>query len=281
MGLFGKLFDKKICDVCGGEIGLLGNRKLEDGNLCKNCAAKLSPWFDERRHSTVQQIEEQLVYREANLEKVKTFHTTRTLGTDKKLMLDEDAGKFMITGARDLAASNPDVLDFSQVTGCVLDVDEDRDEITREGEDGKRVSYDPRRYEYSYDFYITVQVNHPYFDEMKFKLNRRPVRNGESRIGGRRSAQQVSTTAGTATGAVLGAALDALNAMAGGRTACMNPEYEQYWQMGEEIKAILTGVRENVRGEAAPKKAVICPYCTASTVPDALGRCEYCGATVL
>ena len=90
MGLFGKLFDKKICDVCGGEIGLLGNRKLEDGNLCKNCAAKLSPWFDERRHSTVQQIEEQLVYREANLEKVKTFHTTRTLGTDKKLMLSEN-----------------------------------------------------------------------------------------------------------------------------------------------------------------------------------------------
>ena len=38
MGLFGKLFEKKECSVCGGEIGLLGNRKLEDGNLCKNCA---------------------------------------------------------------------------------------------------------------------------------------------------------------------------------------------------------------------------------------------------
>lgn len=30
MGLFGKLFDKKECAICGGEIGLLGNRKLED-----------------------------------------------------------------------------------------------------------------------------------------------------------------------------------------------------------------------------------------------------------
>ena len=37
------LFDKKYCDVCGEKIGLLGNRKLEDGNLCKNCARKLSP----------------------------------------------------------------------------------------------------------------------------------------------------------------------------------------------------------------------------------------------
>ena len=53
-------FDKKYCDVCGEKIGLLGNRKLEDGNLCKNCAKKLSPWFDERRHSTVAQIKEQL-----------------------------------------------------------------------------------------------------------------------------------------------------------------------------------------------------------------------------
>lgn len=56
MGFFGKLFEKKSCDLCGGEIGLLGNRKLEDGNCCKNCASKLSYWFDDRRHSTVEQI---------------------------------------------------------------------------------------------------------------------------------------------------------------------------------------------------------------------------------
>lgn len=43
MGFFGKLFEKKICSICGGEIGLLGNRKLADGNLCKKCARKLSP----------------------------------------------------------------------------------------------------------------------------------------------------------------------------------------------------------------------------------------------
>lgn len=43
------LFDKKICDICGEKIGLLGNRKLDDGNLCKDCAKKLSPWFEERR----------------------------------------------------------------------------------------------------------------------------------------------------------------------------------------------------------------------------------------
>ena len=56
MGLFGKVFEKKTCDICGGEIGLLGNRKLDDGNLCKDCAAKLSPWFSDRRRSSVNQI---------------------------------------------------------------------------------------------------------------------------------------------------------------------------------------------------------------------------------
>ena len=34
MGLFGKIFEKKICDICGGEIGMLGNRKLDDVNMC-------------------------------------------------------------------------------------------------------------------------------------------------------------------------------------------------------------------------------------------------------
>ena len=99
MGLFGKLFDKKECSVCGGEIGLFGNRKLEDGNLCKNCAAKLSPWFSDRRQSTVSEIQQQLAYREANQEKVASFHTTRTLGERTKVMLDEVAGLFMVTSA--------------------------------------------------------------------------------------------------------------------------------------------------------------------------------------
>ena len=50
------LLDKKYCDICGEKIGLLGNRKLEDGNLCKDCAKQLSPWFSDRRRSTVEDI---------------------------------------------------------------------------------------------------------------------------------------------------------------------------------------------------------------------------------
>ena len=111
------LFDKKYCDICGEKVGLLGYRKLENGNLCKNCAKKLSPWFSDRRSSTVEEIKAQLAYREENRQKVAAFHTTRTLGTDTKVLLDEDAGKFMVTRARDLQEANPDVLDFADAIG--------------------------------------------------------------------------------------------------------------------------------------------------------------------
>ena len=194
MGLFGKLFDKKTCDICGGEIGLLGNKKLEDGNCCKECAGKLSPWFNERRHSTVADIKAQIDYREENRNTVAKFHTTRSFGEDMNVLLDEDQQLFMVTRARNLTEANPDVLSFSQVTGCDLVISENRTEEMREirDKDGntKRVSYNPPHYVYRYDFYIIIRVNHPYFDEMKFKLNRNSV---EVEVTGR-------TTAGVVPG---------------------------------------------------------------------------------
>lgn len=250
------LFDKKFCDICGEKIGLLGNRKLEDGNLCKDCAKKLSPWFSDRRKSTVDEIKEQLAYREENLAKVEVFHTTRTLGTDMKVLLDEDAKKFMVTRERNLTEANPDVLEFSDVTGCDLDIDESTTELKREGKDGQRISYVPPRYEYSYNFYITIFVNNPYFDEIKFKINSSSVDITPPAMPGKVSVCNPGTDA----------------------------EYRRYKQMGEEIKRALTQVRQDVRKEAAqaaaPKAAVTCPYCGATTTPDASGCCEYCGGAV-
>ena len=259
MGLFGKLFDKKTCDICGGEIGLLGNKKLEDGNCCKECAGKLSPWFNERRHSTVADIKAQIDYREENRNTVAKFHTTRSFGEDMNVLLDEDQQLFMVTRARNLTEANPDVLSFSQVTGCDLDISENCTEEMREirDKDGntKRVSYNPPHYVYRYDFYIIIRVNHPYFEEMKFKLNRNSV---EVEVTGR-------TTAGVVPGK-------------------RNIDYQDYERMGKEIKQALTSIRTQVRKEAqaaaAPKTAVTCPYCGATTIPDASGCCEYCGGAV-
>ena len=171
MGLFGKMFEKKNCDICGGEIGLLGNKKLEDGNLCKECASKLSPWFSDRRRSTVDQIREQLDWREANQQRVAQFNPTRTLGNDMKVILDEDAGRFIVTRSSRWREANPDVLDFSQVTGCDTEIRESRTELHWKDSDGEEHDYDPPRYDIDYDMYLTIHVNVPYYDSITFKVN--------------------------------------------------------------------------------------------------------------
>ena len=165
------IFDKKYCDVCGEKIGMLGNRKLEDGNLCKNCAKKLSPWFDDRRHSTLEEIKSQLQMREENRRLVSSFHPNRVIRSDRyNLYIDERQQMFAVSVNLD-REDNPDIISLRLVTGCNLDVDEERTEEYRTDSDGKRESYDPPRYTYSYNYYFYIYLNHPYVHEMKLRLN--------------------------------------------------------------------------------------------------------------
>ena len=94
------LFDKKYCDFCGEKIGLLGNRKLEDGNMCKKCARQISPWLTGRKGYTVDEMKEHLAYREENKARVEAFNPTRTLGLETKVYLDEDKGQFLVSRSR-------------------------------------------------------------------------------------------------------------------------------------------------------------------------------------
>ncbi len=220
------LFDKKFCDFCGNKIGLLGNKKLEDANMCKDCASKLSPWFSERRHSTKADIDKQLEYREQNKSAVASFNATRTLGTaSTKLLIDDNARKFMVTSAKDLASANPDVLDFSQALGCDLDVKEHRSEIRRTDSSGKSVSYNPPRYKYSYEFHAIIRVNHPYFDEMRFALSSGYIEVGEQPMNpGQSGGWSVSRSGFN----ILGNKID---------------EYYKCVDCGNEIKAAVDGMR--------------------------------------
>ena len=155
------LFDKKYCDICGDKIGLLGNRKLEDGNMCKDCAKKLSPFFSDRRGSTVAEIKQQLAYREQNKQVLAGFSPMFTFGEEDKIYIDPMKQGFVVSRRNPGSWSdeNPDVISLSSVTGCNLRVDEDREELYTEGKDGQRVSYNPPRYKFTYDFYIDIKVN--------------------------------------------------------------------------------------------------------------------------
>lgn len=233
------LFDKKTCDICGDKIGLLGNRKLEDGNMCKACTKKLSPFFSDRRSSTIAEIKEQLAYREENKKAVATFNVTRTLGGNTKVLLDEEAGKFIVTHSRKWQEENPDVIDFSQVTGCDTDIRENKTELKREGKDGMQESYDPPRYDYHYDFYVTIHVNSQWFDEIEFRVNSATI---DRRI-----------------------------------SAAYRETEEQANAIRKALTEVRQSVRESIAATKTHKIAQICPSCGASVVPDENGRCIYCG----
>jgi rubrerythrin len=236
------LFDKKFCDICGDKIGMLGNRKLEDGNMCKNCAGLLSPFTTDRRRTTLADIKEHLAYREANKAEVAAFNVTHTLGGKTKVMLNEDAGKFIVTSSSRWQGENPDVMLFSQVTGCQTEIKESRQELKRLDKDGRSVSYNPPRYDIDYDFYITIHVNSPYFSEITFKIN-------DSRVEQRGSVEY-------------------------------REAQRQADEIKQALTQVRQEVRENIAAANAPRMAQTCPLCGATTTLDASGRCEYCGGAM-
>ena len=175
MGLF-DAFKKKECCICGNEVGLLGNRKLSDGNMCSKCTKLLSPWFEDRRESTVSQIKEQLAYREENAKKLENFTVSRTIGESNKIYIEEMNDvpiRFFVTGASDYMDANPDIISFKDVISCVTDIDVRDEEIKQKDAQGQMVSYDPPRYKHHHNFYIKMEIrNNPYFDDIKFSVNR-------------------------------------------------------------------------------------------------------------
>ena len=159
-----------------------------------------------------------------------------------------------MTSAADLEKDNPDILNLSDVTGTNLSVDESKREMFRKVGD-KSVSFNPPRYEYSYDFRMTIYVSNPYFSEMEFDLNQQEVTFQEN---GRRFS---------------------------GNVLSESPRYRHYEEMAEEIRKALStqpgssaAVPQPVAPSSAPEAgnpSWTCPYCGKVNQ----GKfCEACGA---
>ena len=263
MGLF-DVFKKKNCDICGGEIGLLGNRKLEDGNCCKACAGKLSRWFEDRRESTVAQIKEQLAYREENEAAVRVFRASKVIGEHNLVYFDENTRRFFVAGDENYLSENPDILSYDQVIGCELKIDEDKNEIMREitDKDGnqKEVSYSPRRFLYQYDFEMIIRVQHPYFDDMRFQLNNRTLELESS---------------GTSVGGLFSYGVGTMD-------PSRDMEYRRYVSMGEEIIQMLTAAPQAAAAEPAAPVANVPKFCPNCGAPYEGGKfCESCGSKLM
>ncbi len=234
MGLFDKIFKKKECAICGGEIGLLGNRKLEDGDCCKSCAAKLSPWFDERRHSTVEQIKAQLAYREQNEAALASFKPIKIIGKNYKMYVEYDGqnpSRFIVTRFDLMTEGNPDIVPFANVMNCEVVIRDSRTEEKRRNESGEYVSYNPPRYKFRYDFYIKLIIRDiPWFDDMCFKVNDRTV-------------EIISE-------------LDTRFGRNGDIDPTFNPEYREYDAMCDEIAAIVAAGQNPTSGFTLPPEVV-------------------------
>ena len=291
MGFFGKLFEKKECAICGGEIGLLGNRKLEDGNCCKKCAGKLSPWFEDRRESTVAQIEAQLAYREQNQRELERFNVSKRIGEYYKMFIEEVNGvptRFVVCRDSDYRDVNADIISFKDVSFCSVDIREHRRELEYTNDQNERVKYNPPRYEYQYDFYVEMGIqNNPYFDEIKFKLNNNSVDITTEQYG-RRSSHGIGQFL------IDNREFD----------PSFNPEYREYKKMADELESIvaagqqgkpvikfedaLLGALNQLAGQnaaAAPQAAApvqeaprpkFCPNCGAPA--DGGKFCQHCGS---
>lgn len=57
-------------------------------------------------------------------------------------------------------------------------------------------------------------------------------------------------------------------------------EYRDAEQRADAVREALSGIHQSTRAAAAPKQAVTCPHCLATTTPDANGCCAYCGGSL-
>lgn len=283
MGLFDR-FKKQDCEICGKEVGMFGYKKLEDGEICKDCLKLLSPWFEDRRHATVAQIKEQIAYRQRNAEDLECFTISRQIGKNEYVMYIEEIDgiptRFFVTNHSDYKAVNPDIIFFRDVVSCVTDVDERHEEMRQRNSDGQMVSYCPPRYKHHYNFYIKMEIrNNPYFNEIKFPIN---------------SSDIVLETAGDVGGGIGGSVMAGILQGAGFSTVGAQTntpgnfsERRRYAECAEICQKIEQAVEDGKRAAqpatviiAAPvqeaPKPKFCPNCGA---PYEGGKfCQNCGS---
>ena len=141
-----------------------------------------------------------------------------------------------------------------------MDIDEGKTEVRKQERGKPSESFNPPRYSYYWNFGITISVNHPWFNEMNFNINSSSVDDGIDTEIIRNAPRWIP------------------------KPPAKTQEYAEYEALGKDIVTLLLTKREENVAAAlaanAPKQAVNCPHCGATTIPDANGCCEYCGSAI-
>ena len=173
----GKQTEPGRCMLCGAEADSFGSRSVAAGWLCGGCTGKMSPWFRCRQDITEAELRAHLAYREENKTLLSDFRPTVRLWKDPALYLDDVRRRFAVSDAlmKEFPAENPDILDYRQILQCDMEIEEHRTELKQFSPGLGRISYRPKRYNYRFNVWVRILVSHPFFHEMRFCLNRRPL----------------------------------------------------------------------------------------------------------
>ena len=132
------LFKKENCCLCGGKTGLL-DKKCLDGKVCKDCAKKMSVWFEDFKNTDKTILEAQLLTKEAGIVLAKDLNFTKVFGEYGVILIDEENKKFIafpstssglfgnqrqVKSLDDVIDLRPDVIDFSAVEDFEIDITE-------------------------------------------------------------------------------------------------------------------------------------------------------------
>ena len=164
------LFEAKYCSLCESKLGLLGTTRLANGQLCKSCAAKLSPLLTHVKKRTLSEIQGHLRYREENQKKMESFHPDAVFGRTKKIYVDTKQRLFCVSRS-DYRSANADLISFDQIRDLDVHINEDKDEIYDTDAEGKSVSFDPPKYHYDYEFSARIEVDSQWFDSITVDLS--------------------------------------------------------------------------------------------------------------
>ena len=178
------LFKKELCCLCGEKAGLL-DKKCLDGRVCKDCAKKMSVWFDDYKNATKASLEAQLFTRETYAAVAKAYNFNKVFGEFGVILLDEKSRMFTafpstskglfgsqrtVRSLDDVMDLGPDLLRFDAVEDFEIDITETSRE-EKQTVNGQQVSYNPPHYLYMETFTLRMKLNHPFVKSVYIQLN--------------------------------------------------------------------------------------------------------------
>ena len=276
MGFFERLFETRYCNFCNSALPIFSIQNLVDGYCCTDCLAKLSPHYHLHKHATVAEIQNQLSARELNSKKYSEFHVTQRLGFSNKLLVDEKHSQFIVSTLATKHHHNPDVIDGSCILNSSINITESKSEIKYKDSNGNVKSFSPPSYAYTYNFFLTIEVDVPYIQTIRFRINDTPIDNDQPLLI-------------TIDGGFLRNIVDAFLPSISNNQKTSNadevrncPKYKETERVANEMLDILKSIRAssvNIDSsiiQSNKSNKVICPWCGSKVSPNDDNICNHC-----